>query len=168
MTATSSRLSDFLARPNHARGHVLVDGRWEAKYQRAPDAQSPAGGASSSARDMAQWMRLHLGGGKVDGKQIIAADALAETYRPQMVSNPARDPTTDRTGFYGLGWGVSYDELGRVKLSHSGAFDAWAQRPRCTCCLLNNSASSFSRTPRRSAWPKRSPKVSSIWRRTAR
>jgi len=126
MTSTSSRLSDFLARPNRARGHVLVDGKWEAKYQREPDAQSPAGGASSSARDMTQWMRMHLGGGKIDGKQIIAANALAETYRPQMVSNPARDPTTDRTGFYGLGWGVNYDEFGRVKLSHSGAFDLGA------------------------------------------
>ena len=126
MNSTSSRLSDFLAQPNHARGHVLIDGKWQAKYQREPDAQSPAGGASSSARDMAQWMRLHLGGGKVDGKQLIASDALAETYRPQMVSNPARDPATDRTGFYGLGWGVNYDELGRVKLSHSGAFDLGA------------------------------------------
>ena len=126
MNSTSSRLSDFLAHTNHARGHVLIDGKWEAKYQREPDAQSPAGGASSSAHDMAQWMRLHLGGGKVDGKQIVAADALAETYRPQMVSNPARDPATDRTGFYGLGWGVGYDELGRVKLSHSGAFDLGA------------------------------------------
>jgi CubicO group peptidase (beta-lactamase class C family) len=122
MNSTSSRLSDFLARANRARGHVLLDGKWEEKYQREPDAQSPAGGASSSVRDMAQWMRLHLGGGRVDGKQIIAADALAETYRPEMVSNPARDPATDRAGFYGLGWGVGYDELGRVKLSHSGAF----------------------------------------------
>ena len=126
MNSTSSRLSDFLAQANHARGHVLIGGKWEAKYQREPDAQSPAGGASSSARDMAQWMRLLLGGGKVDGKQIIAADALAETYRPHMVSNPARDPATDRAGFYGLGWGVGYDELGRVKLSHSGAFDSGA------------------------------------------
>ena len=124
--STSSRLSDFLAHTNRARGHVLVDGKWAAKYQREPDPQSPAGGASSSARDMAQWMRLHLGGGKGDGKQIIAAGALAETYRPQMVSNPARDPVTDRAGFYGLGWNVGYDELGRVKLSHSGGFDLGA------------------------------------------
>jgi hypothetical protein len=97
-------------------------GKWEARYQREPDAQSPAGGASSSVRDMAQWLRLHLGGGTVDGKQIITAAALAETYLPHMVSNPAHDPATERTGFYGLGWGVGYDELGRVKLSHSGAF----------------------------------------------
>lgn len=122
MHSTSSTLADFLAHTNRAQGHVLINGKWVAKYQRDPDAQSPAGGASSSARDMAQWLRLHLSGGKLNGEPIISAEALAETYRPEMVSNPASNPATDRTGFYGLGWGVGYDELGRVKLSHSGAF----------------------------------------------
>lgn len=60
MNSTSSRLSDFLARTNRARGHVLIDDKWIAKYQRDPDAQSPVGGASSSVNDMARWMRLHL------------------------------------------------------------------------------------------------------------
>jgi CubicO group peptidase (beta-lactamase class C family) len=46
--------------PSSVRGHVQIDGKWIAKYQREPDAQSPAGGASSSVNDMAQWMRLHL------------------------------------------------------------------------------------------------------------
>ncbi len=122
MDSTSSTLADFLTHTNRARGHVLIDGKWVAKYQREPDAQSPAGGASSNAHDMAQWLRLHLSGGKLDGKQIISAEALAETYRPEMPSNPASNPATDRTSFYGLGWGVGYDEMGRVKLSHSGAF----------------------------------------------
>ena len=53
MTATSSRLSDFLASPNRTRGHVWLDGKWVAKYQRQPDAQSPAGGAGR-----AQFHRL--------------------------------------------------------------------------------------------------------------
>ena len=106
MTATSSRFADFLARPNRAHNHVRVDGKWVAKEQRAPDAQSPAGGVSSSVRDMVQWLRLHLGSGKVDGKQIISAEALAETYRPHMTANPAKNPAIDRTGFYGLGWNV--------------------------------------------------------------
>jgi len=30
---------------------------------------------------------------------------------------------TMRTGFYGFGWNVSYDDKGRVRLSHSGAFE---------------------------------------------
>ncbi|MBI4670526.1 MAG: serine hydrolase [Chloroflexi bacterium] len=126
MTHTSSRYDDFIKNPNHAAGHVLVDGKWVFQEQRQPDAQSPAGGASSSARDMAQWLRLHLAQGKLDGKEIISAQALGETYVPHMVSSPLSDPAQQRAGFYGLGWGVNYDELGRVKLSHSGAFSMGA------------------------------------------
>jgi len=123
MNSTSSRLSDFLARPNRARGHIWQDGKWVAKYQREPDAQSPAGGASSSVNDMARWMRLHLNNGTFNGEPIISAEALAETYRPNIVRNPLPiKSATERYGFYGLGWNVDYDEVGRVRLSHSGAF----------------------------------------------
>ena len=122
MTSTSSRLSDFLARPNRARGHVQIDGKWVAKYQREPDAQSPAGGASSSVNDMARWMRLHLNNGTFEGTPIVPEEALAETYRPHMVGDPKTKPAAELYSFYGLGWGVRSDELGRVILSHSGAF----------------------------------------------
>jgi hypothetical protein len=53
---------------------------------------------------------------------VVDAAALAETHRPQMVSNRPQDPSVDRAGFYGLGWNVSYDPLGKVRLSHSGGF----------------------------------------------
>jgi CubicO group peptidase (beta-lactamase class C family) len=126
MTSTSSRLSDFLARPNRARGHVLLDGKWVAKYQREPDAQSPAGGASSSVNDMARWLRLHLNHGTFEGAPVMSPEALAETYRPHMVSDPQTKKAEELYGFYGLGWGVRSDELGRVVLSHSGAFEQGA------------------------------------------
>lgn len=127
MASTSSRLSDFLARTNRARGHVWLDSKWIAKYQRKPHAQSPADGASSSVNDMAQWMRLHLNSGTFNGQPIVSAEALAETYRPHMVTEP--QPTkaaAERYGLYGLGWNVNYDELGRVRLGHSGAFSLGA------------------------------------------
>jgi hypothetical protein len=53
MTSTSSRYVDFMARRNKALGHVLVDGKWVQKFKRDPDAQSPAGGVSSSVNDVA-------------------------------------------------------------------------------------------------------------------
>jgi len=68
MTATSSLFQDFIKQPNHAVGHVLVGDSWQAKYQREPDAQSPAGGVSSSAHDMARWMAMVLQGGSFEGK----------------------------------------------------------------------------------------------------
>jgi CubicO group peptidase (beta-lactamase class C family) len=122
MTSTSSRFADYAAAPNRALTHVLVDGRQVAKYTRDADAQSPAGGVSSSARDMAQWLRLHLGYGTVDGREIIDGEALVETHRPQMIRQQAAYPATGRAGFYGLGWNVSYDDHGRLQLSHSGGF----------------------------------------------
>jgi CubicO group peptidase (beta-lactamase class C family) len=126
MKSTSSRYADYAAARNRARLHVRDEGKWIARYERDPDAQSPAGGVSSTARDLAQWLRLQLGKGKFDGKKVIAAGALAETHRPQIISRQAANPATDRASFYGLGWNVNYDEKGRVRLGHSGGFDLGA------------------------------------------
>jgi pimeloyl-ACP methyl ester carboxylesterase len=99
---------------------VLVNGKWQQKFKRDPDAQSPAGGVSSSVNDMTKWMRLQLANGKFEGKQIVDEKALAETHHPQM--RTGFNPFTRMPTFYGLGWNVSYDEQGRLRLSHSGAF----------------------------------------------
>jgi len=120
MISTSSRYADFVARPNKALGHVLADGKWVPKFKRNPDAQSPAGGVSSSVNDVAKWMRLQLANGKFDGKQIVNEKALAETHHPHMLTGFS--PFTGLPSFYGLGWNVSYDEQGRLRLNHSGAF----------------------------------------------
>src|SRR6476469_5593446 len=124
MTSTSSRYADFTARQNKALGHVLVNGKWAQKCKRDPDAQSPTGGVSSSVNDVAKWMRLQLANGKFDGKQIVSEKSLAETHHPQMLTG--FNPFTDMPSFYGLGWNVSYDQQGRLRLNHSGGFDLGA------------------------------------------
>src|SRR5262249_51638365 len=83
-----------------------------------------AGGVSSTVRDLARWMRLQLGGGRFEGKQVVAAAALEETHRPQIVSG--FNPENGRPSFYGLGWNVNYDDRGRLRLGHSGAFELGA------------------------------------------
>jgi CubicO group peptidase (beta-lactamase class C family) len=124
MTSTSSRHEDFVARQNKALGHVLVDGAWVQKYQRDPDTESPAGGVSSSVNDLAKWLRLQLANGKFDGRQIVAEEPLTETHLPQIMSNPST--LSGIPQFYGLGWNVNYTDDGRLRLSHSGAFDLGA------------------------------------------
>jgi hypothetical protein len=126
MKSSSYRFADYAAAGNRARLHVRAGGQWVARHTRQPDAQSPAGGASSTARDLARWLRLHLAGGKLEGRQVIAAKALAETHRPQIINRPPKNPATDRAGLYGLGWNVNYADDGRVSLGHSGAFDLGA------------------------------------------
>jgi CubicO group peptidase (beta-lactamase class C family) len=125
MRSTSSRFADYERARNKATIHARINGRWVAKYVRDADAQSPAGGVSSSARDMAQWLRLELANGKYNGKQIVDEQALLETRIPASVSVPPSSPIA-RAGFYGLGINVSYDKAGRVRLSHSGGFASGA------------------------------------------
>lgn len=123
MTHTSTEFSAYVNAPDRAVTHVKnADGTWSPRFVRDPDAQAPAGGVSSTARDMSRWLRLQLSGGTLDGKRIIPADTLARTHLPEIVSQPPATPD-GRTGFYGLGWNVSYDDAGRLRLSHSGAFE---------------------------------------------
>src|SRR4051812_34834944 len=123
MTQTSSRFADYLAATNRAIPHVKVGNIWQVTpQQRDPDPQSPAGGVSSTARDLAQWLRLQLGQGMFGGTQLIPAAALAPTHLPQAVSNRPSDPATQRAGFYGLGSNVSYTDFGTIQWGHSGGF----------------------------------------------
>ncbi|MFI8103084.1 serine hydrolase [Streptomyces sp. NPDC086023] len=122
MTHTSSRFSDYEKAPNRALTHVkTADGTWKPLYVRDADAQTAAGGVSSNAEDMARWLRLQMGAGKIDGKQVVNSEGLAETHVPHSISHPPAEANA-QPGFYGLGWNVRYDENGRLRLSHSGAF----------------------------------------------
>ena len=126
MNSTSSRYEDYESAKNRAFLHARSDGKWTAKNIRNADAQSPAGGVSSNVKDVAKWIRLQLNDGIFNGKQLIAAEALGETHRPQIVSHPPANPASDRASFYGLGWNVNYDTHGRVRLNHSGGFELGA------------------------------------------
>ena len=121
MTSTSSRFADFEKRPDRAFGHVKVGGSFEPKYQRQPDAQSPAGGVSSSVNDLARWMAMVLGDGEFGGRRIIAADALLPAIRAETISGPSFAADA-RPGFYGYGFGVGITPSGRTLITHSGAF----------------------------------------------
>ncbi len=125
MSSTSSRYEDFVAQENRAHLHILVGGEWTPKLIRDADAQSPAGGVSSSARDLAQWVRLQLGNGTFGGEQVISEDALAQTHQPNILSGT--HPITANSTFYGLGWTVGYDDAGRLRLGHAGAFSVGAR-----------------------------------------
>lgn len=121
MTSTSSRFADYQARPNRTVGHVKTPNGYQPLYTRDPDAQSPAGGVSSSINDMARWLALVLGNGSFDGVRIASPEALLPTVTPQVISVPAANPTA-RASFYGHGFNVSVTSSGRTQYSHSGAF----------------------------------------------
>jgi len=122
MTSTSSRFADYAARPDRAVGHIHVDGRYEPKYVRDPQAQTPAGGVSSSVNDMTHWLTMLLANGTYDGKTVVDPKALLPALTAQSVSDRATDPSA-RSGFYGYGFNVGTTSDARTQMSHSGAFE---------------------------------------------
>lgn len=121
MTSTSSRHADYMAQGNRAASHVAVEGGYVIADRRQPDAQSPAGGVSSSAQDMARWMAMMLGRGTVQGTRLISGGALLPALSAQMIRGAQMDISA-RPGAYGFGFNVDTRLSGRVMLSHSGAF----------------------------------------------
>ena len=124
MAATSSRHSDFLARPNRATLHVPSQGGWAALATREPDAQAPAGGVSASVCDLAQWLRLELGTGDWEGAPFIDAAALAATHEP--LFSRGTNPVSGAASFYGRGWNAEFGRHGR-SWGHAGAFSTGAR-----------------------------------------
>ncbi|MCX2725534.1 serine hydrolase domain-containing protein [Roseibium salinum] len=121
MTGTSSRFQDIMAAKNRAVPHARGSDGFAPLFQRNPDAQSPAGGVSSTVNDMAIWLKMLLADGSHDGRQVLAPEALLAAVSPQSFSSPPHSPDA-RAGFYGFGFNVGVEPSGRVKISHSGAF----------------------------------------------
>ncbi|MHA7270319.1 serine hydrolase [Arthrobacter sp. HLT1-20] len=121
MGSTSSSHTDFLARDNRATLHAKTSSGFAALYERDADAQSPAGGVSSSVQDLANWMELVLGQGTWKGRELIKAQALLPAISAQTTSGHSAFPD-QRAGNYGFGFNVGTQPGGRVSLGHSGAF----------------------------------------------
>lgn len=119
MTKSSMRYEDFLANENRAEQHVRYEGHWQAIAKRDPDPQAPAGGVSSSARDLAQWLKLQLGNGMFEGRRVISEAALDESHTP--VTWSGMHPIRKLPAFYGHGWGLQFGPHGRI-WTHAGAF----------------------------------------------
>lgn len=121
MESTSARHDDYLSHADRALLHAVIDGEFVAAFDRDPDAEAPAGGVSSTANDLAQWLRVLLGEGELAGTQIADREALIAAMSPQIVSS---HPATgiERPAHYGHGFNASPLVSGRMSISHSGAF----------------------------------------------
>ena len=126
MTRSTSRAATVETRDNVATSHVLVDGRAVAVPRRNYDIIGGAGGVFSSVRDMAQWIRLHLGGGVYDGQRLLEAATVREMHTPHTVirGDTVSERLFPNTHFraYGLGW-MLQDYHGRKMVYHSGSIN---------------------------------------------
>ncbi|MEV8254201.1 serine hydrolase [Rhodoglobus sp. NPDC076762] len=121
MSSSSSSYAEFVAQPNRATLHTLVDGEFQPLFERNPDPQSPAGGASSTVEDLSQWMTMVLSGGEYAGQQFVTPESLTPAITAQSISARASVPD-QRSGSYGFGFNVGSQANGRTTVSHSGGF----------------------------------------------
>lgn len=84
--------------------------------QRSIPTAAPAGAINSSARDMAQWLRLMLGNGTLNGRRLVSEKGFDELVRKQMnISGPVD---------YGLGWFLRQWN-GHKVVEHGGNIDGF-------------------------------------------
>ncbi|HEX5889265.1 MAG TPA: serine hydrolase [Pyrinomonadaceae bacterium] len=84
--------------------------------QREIPAAAPAGAINSSARDMAQWLRLMLANGSINGKRLVSEKNFDELVRKQVNVAGAVD--------YGLGWFLRKWN-GHKVVEHGGNIDGF-------------------------------------------
>lgn len=126
MKSTSVSIKAFAGSTNVATPHSRLDDKVQAVAWRNIDNIAPAGSINSNVEDMAQWVRLQLGGGVYQEKRLVSAAAIKEMHTPQTIirlegTQAILYPEAHFLS-YGLGWFLS-DYRGRKIVEHGGAID---------------------------------------------
>lgn len=124
MTRTTGYASRMYGDSNTAAPLVRQKGEWViSPVIKSDKTMHAAGGMGTTARDLGQWMRLNLNGGKVDGKQIVSERAMKSLHQRQSDA-PPRGKLLKLDGF-GLAWMLG-NYRDRPMIAHGGGYLAAA------------------------------------------
>ncbi|HWS86300.1 MAG TPA: serine hydrolase [Pyrinomonadaceae bacterium] len=118
MKSSDTSVAEMQKASDYSYGYVYEEATKETRRVPTRDlpAIAPAGAINSSARDMAQWLRLMLGGGVFEGKRLVSEKSFAELVKPQMkIAGPVS---------YGLGWFLR-EWKGHKVAEHGGNIDGF-------------------------------------------
>ncbi len=118
MKTSTLTAREMLRSPDHSLGYELDAQTKAARYVPMRDLANiaPAGAVNSSAREMAEWVRLMLAGGAHNGRRLVSEKNFAELLAPQIKA--------DASTSYALGWAVRNVGAHRAAL-HSGGIDGF-------------------------------------------
>ena len=120
-TASIKTLPDNAAMPHNESGGSL-----RVLHRGNVDGAAAAAGLNSSVADLTKWIRLQLGRGTIDGKQIFNPQRSWEMWQPylaqQLSEATVKNSPTRHFSGVGMGWFV-YDYQGRKIINHSGGLD---------------------------------------------
>ena len=109
---------------NVAQPHEHRDGKLIPVPYRNIDNVAPAGSINSTAADMAQWLRLMLGEGTYEGRELIDSATVAEIMSPQTILPMQPDTLFPSTHFSAYGLGIGLQDYRSAKLArHTGGID---------------------------------------------
>lgn len=98
---------------------VERDGSRRVLSWQSYDSMQAAGSVVSSVADLVNWIRMHLGGGRLDGEVVMKESTVAEMHAPQIRTDESIAFYDQEGGAYGLGWSLTSFE-GHRYVSHSG------------------------------------------------
>ena len=125
MTNTLALSKDIPGASNKATAHTV----WMDELRKIPygriDAMAACGSISSSVYDLSKWIIAQLDNGKLDGKEIIPASAIAQTRLPHSIlGNGGHLFNTGHFSLYGLGWFLE-EYNGKKIVSHTGGVNGF-------------------------------------------
>ncbi len=123
---------DIKTANNKCLAHTVVMGELRKIPYGNIDNLAPAGSISSSVNDMSKWVMAQLNNGKLDGKEIIPAAAIAQTRIPNSIlGNGGHMYNKAHFGLYGLGWFLE-EYAGRKIVAHTGGVNGFVT----SVCLI--------------------------------
>lgn len=127
MRDSNTAMPELRASPNVAMPHARINDIPSRVPYRDHDNVGPAASLNTSAVDLAEYLRLYLGGGTSGGQTWIAPAAFGELTRAQTVvpvdPYPAElSALAPNFQAYALGWSLR-DYRGRRLVAHTGGVD---------------------------------------------
>lgn len=110
--------------PDHALAYKIIDEKVKLIPYRSIDAIGPAGSINASVNEMAKWIKLHLGDGKLNGKQFISKSNLDLMHSPQIPVPGKKVYPELGDKFYGFAWLVQ-DYRNHKLVWHNGGIDGF-------------------------------------------